>query len=113
MSSDRVSIRLRHIVENGDRIAKYIADHDAATFRADQMTRDAVERCLERIAEAVVQIGAETAGALHLPVPFNDVRSLGNRLRHEYARIDPNVIFDTARGDIPALRSAALRALEN
>ncbi|MGR6329047.1 HepT-like ribonuclease domain-containing protein [Sphingomonas sp. XXL09] len=113
MSSDRIRIRLRHIVQNGDRIAIYIAPHDAASFRADAMTRDAVERCLERIAEAIVQIGAEAVATLNLPVPFSDVRSLGNRLRHEYARIDPNIIFDTARSDIPPLRDAAQRALED
>ena len=113
MSFDRIESRLHHIVDNADRILVYLDGYDYDRFRADQLVADAVERCIERISEAVVQIGAETVAALGLLVPFNDVRSLGNRLRHEYSRIDPQIIYDTARTDIPALRDAAQRALEN
>ena len=113
MSFDRTESRLHHIVDNADRISVYLDGYDCDRFREDQLVADAVERCVERISEAVVQIGAETVAALGLPVPFNDVRSLGNRLRHGYSRIDPQITYDTARTDIPALRDAAQRALEN
>ncbi|WP_271299254.1 HepT-like ribonuclease domain-containing protein [Sphingomonas sp. CV7422] len=113
MSFDRIRSRLEHIVLYADRIAGYLDGYDFGRYRADVRTVDAVERCIERIAEAVVQIGAEPAAALGLPIPFNDVRSLGNRLRHDYSRIDPHVIYDTARRDIPALRDAAQRALDS
>jgi len=113
MSFDRIESRLQHIIDNADRISVYLDGYDYDRFRADQLVADAVERCIERISEAVVQIGAEAVAALALPVPFNDVRSLGNRLRHEYSRVDSQVIYDTARTDIPALRDAAQRALES
>ncbi len=43
--------------------------------------------------------------------PWTDIRSTGNRLRHAYDRIDPNVIWTTARHDVPALAADARRAL--
>lgn len=113
MFSDRVRVRLQDIIDNADWVDEYLDGFDVARFMADRRTRDAVERCLERIAEAVSQIGAETIAELDLPAPFSEVRGLGNRLRHEYRRIDRRVIYDTARCDLPPLREAARRALES
>lgn len=113
MSSDRVSTRLRDIVDNADWIAEYLDGYDLERFRQDRRTADAVERCLARISEAIVQIGPDEAIRVGIVLPWHDVRSLGNRLRHEYRRIDRSVIFETARNDIPPLRETALRALEH
>lgn len=113
MSSDRVRSRLEHIVEYSDHIAEYLTGYDLERFLGDRRTVDAVERCLERIAEALVQIGPEAIMAMNMAVPLNEVRGLGNRLRHEYRRVDKRLIFDTARNDIPPLRGSALRALDN
>ena len=112
MSSDRVRSRLEHVVEYSDHIAEYLMGYDFDRFLGDRRTVDAVERCLERIAEAIVQIGPETISAMNMAVPLHEVRGLGNRLRHEYRRIDKRLIYDTARDDVPALRAAALRALD-
>ena len=112
MSSERVRSRLEHIVEYSDHISEYLTGYDVDHFLADRRTVDAVERCLEKIAEAIVQIGAESIAALNIPVPLDEVRGLGKRLRHEDRRVDKHLIFDTARNDIPPLREAALRALE-
>lgn len=111
MSSDRVRLRLEHIVEYSDHIAEYLTGYDLDRFLADRKTVDAVERCLERVAEAIVQIGPDAIAAMKIPLPWNEIRGLGNRLRHEYRRIDRRLIFDIARNDIPPLRDSVLRAL--
>ena len=112
MSSDRTRIRLHDIVDNADWIAEYLGDADLEQFLRNRQAADAVERCIERIAEAIVQIGEVTSAEIGIAVPWHDVRNLGNRLRHEYRRIDRSVIYATARDDVPALRAAALRALD-
>jgi len=43
---------------------------------------------------------ASAGGRLH------DVRGLGNRIRHEYWRVDPALIWSIAVDDLPALRAA-------
>jgi len=55
---------LADIVENADRITRYLEGMDRAAFEGDGRTRDAVERCVERVCEAVYRLGAERAEAL-------------------------------------------------
>ena len=111
MFSERTRLRLYDIVENADRIAAYLEGYDAARFKVDLRTSDAVERCLEGITEALIQMGADEVRAIEPNLPFAEIKGLGNKLRHEYRRIEPSVIFATARDDIPPLRDAAARAL--
>ncbi len=112
MCSERTRARLEDIIDNVDRVASYIGSMTFAAYVEDGRTMDAVERCLERIAEAVVQIGEAEAERLGLGVPWRKVKGLGNKLRHEYRRINPRDIFDTAQDDLPPLREAALAALK-
>ena len=75
------------------------------------MARDAVERCIERITEASVRVGPERLARLAPDLPLHQVRGLGNILRHEYDRINPKLIWDTAKVDLPALRAGCEAAL--
>jgi uncharacterized protein with HEPN domain len=59
---------LADIVENAERIEGYLAGMDRAGFQADGRTRDAVERCVERVCEAVVRLG-DRAEALCQVIP--------------------------------------------
>ena len=87
---------LADIIENAERAAGYIAGMDRAAFEADGRTRDAVERCVERVCEAVYRLG-DQAEALMPGHSWGDIRGTGNRLRHAYDRIDPGVIWASAR----------------
>lgn len=109
--SDRVRTRLQDIVENADWISEDIAGLDAGSFQRNRSRADAVERCLQRITEAIIQIGDGPEADLCLDVPWAEIRSLGNRLRHDYRRIDRRIIFDIATREVPALREAALQVL--
>jgi len=83
---------------------------DRAAFEADGKTRDAVERCVERICEAVHRLG-DRAEALMPGHPWGDIRGTGNRLRHAYDRVDLGVIWVAACDEVPALAVDARRAL--
>lgn len=76
-----------------------------ASLRADPKTRDAVERCLERISEAAAKLGDE-AGELVPGQPWPEIRALGNRLRHEYDRIRVDRLWAIIVEDLPSLRLA-------
>ena len=101
---------LADIIENAERAAGYIAGMDRAAFEADGRTRDAVERCIERVCEAVYRL-ADQAEALMPGHPWGDIRGTGNRLRHAYDRISLDVIWAAVRHDLPALADDARRAL--
>ena len=57
MSSSRVPRRLKDIIENTEAIFSYTEGMNLADFEIDRKTYDAVERCLERISEAVTKLG--------------------------------------------------------
>lgn len=83
MSSDKPARRLLDIIENGQAISQYTKDMDATAFEENALVSDAVERCLERISEAVAKLGDQAA--MLLPTqPWHKIRAFGNILRHEY-----------------------------
>lgn len=111
MYSDRIRLRLEHIVENSDRIADYIAGMDFDAFSRHRMTIDAVERCLARITEASVRIGETAMNEIAPDVPMHVLRGFGNALRHDYDRIDLATIWATVNNDLRSLRAACEQAL--
>lgn len=98
------------IIENAEWVEGYIAGMDRQTFEQDGRTRDAVERCLERICEAAHRLG-ERAEELMPGQPWSDIRGMGNRLRHAYDRVSLDIVWNTARDHLPALAAEARRAL--
>ncbi len=65
---------------------------------------------MERVCEAAHRLG-ERAAELMPEQPWGDIRGMGNRLRHAYDRISLDVIWNTARNDLPGLAADARRAL--
>jgi uncharacterized protein with HEPN domain len=110
-SEERAREALEHVIENADLIGRYIEGIDFESFRADAMRRDAIERCLERIIEACVRIGQERLDRIIPGLLLHQVHGFGNRLRHEYDRINPEIVWRTATETVPALREACAKAL--
>ena len=98
------------IIENAERVKAYLAGLDRRAFEQDGRTRDAIERCLERICEAAHRLGQQ-AEVLMPGQPWGDIRGMGNRLRHAYDRIDLAIVWNTAQGRLPALVAEVRRAL--
>jgi uncharacterized protein with HEPN domain len=101
---------LHHIIENGERVARYLADLDREEFEQNEAMRDAVERCIERVCEAAYRLG-ERAEELMPGQPWSDIRGMGNRLRHAYDRVDVGIVWNTAQVRLPELTADARRAL--
>ncbi len=106
---------LADIIENAERIEHYLAGVDQAAFAGNGLLRDAVERCMERVCEAAHRLGDHAAALMpdQSPdqAPGDDIRGMGNRLRHAYDRISLDVIWNAARHDLPGLAVDARRAL--
>lgn len=79
-------------------------------FRDDPKTVAAVERKLQIISEAAIQLGP--AAESNWPeLPWREVRGIGNWLRHQYERIELSVLWNTIEQDLPPLKVVVLRAL--
>ncbi len=111
MPSRRTILRLQDIIDDADRISAFVDGMTLADFIADEKTILAVERLLQRITEAAVQIEPADAARIGAGLPVAAMRALGNRLRHEYRDIDRRIIFEIVRDEVPSLRAAATLAL--
>jgi uncharacterized protein with HEPN domain len=101
---------IEDILENIAKIESYVAGLSREMFEGDDRTRDAAERCLERICEAVFRLGARVE-QLMPGQPAGAIRGMGNRLRHAYDNVDLALVWGTIQDDLPTLKADAERAL--
>jgi uncharacterized protein with HEPN domain len=106
------SASLADIIYNIERIQNDLAGLDREAFGVDMLRRDAVERCLERICEAAFRLGGRAA-ELAPNQPWDDIRGMGNRLRHAYDRINLDILWNTIQDRLPSLKADAEQALRN
>lgn len=109
MPSEAPDQRLQDIIDNIDRIRDHLAGTIASSER-DAKTRDAVERCLERISGAAKKLGA-SAEEHHPQVPWRSIRGLGNVLCHEYDDVDDLTIDGVVAKHFGQLRAACVAEL--
>jgi len=110
-SPSKLARYLSQVIENIDYIEGYVEGFDEAAFLKDRKTRDAVERCLQRITEALGRVKKQKAEKLIPGLPWAGIQGLGNRLRHEYDAIDGRQIWSTVKNDLPALKEDCSEAL--
>jgi tryptophan synthase alpha chain len=67
----------------------------AGDLDSEKMLRLAIERTIEIVSEATRHI-PEGDRSKHPEIPWTKITSIGNKLRHEYDRLDADVIWDVA-----------------
>lgn len=110
MPSEKAPRWLQDIIDNAQAIFRYTKGMDFVDFDEDRKTYDAVERCLQRITEAVIRLG-DDAETLLPGQPWRRIRGFGNRLRHNYDGIEEDRLFEIVRTGLPSLCAAAEDAL--
>lgn len=77
---------------------------------ADPVYRNAIERCVSVISEALRHVPADVTDG-YPAVPWNKIRGIGNIIRHDYERIDPGVLHDIVLYELEPLEDACRRIL--
>ena len=75
-------------------------------FQADRVRRAATERALLTLSEAVRHLPDEVLSR-HPDLRWNDIRGMGNRLRHEYWIVDSKIVWEVVRNELDRLYDAA------
>jgi uncharacterized protein with HEPN domain len=110
LPSKNTILRLEDILENIGLIEEYTRDYSHQGFVLDRKTQDAVERCLLRISEAAKKL----EGSVDVIVPdqpWSAIRAVGNVLRHDYDRVDPEIIWRIVSNDLSSLKRAVEETL--
>ena len=111
MPTEKPAQRIYDILANIASIEAYTKDMSKDTFFCDRMAVDAVERCLERIAEAARKLGHQFDSSVPKDVDLHAIRQFGNVLRHNYDTVDTNIIWNVVEKELPKLK-AAFKTLE-
>ena len=74
-------------------------------FESDWLLRRGVERAIEIISEASRRLPPDVKD-MRPEIPWRDVATIGNILRHEYHSIASRIIWDVVQNDLPALKAA-------
>ena len=106
----RWKFRIRHILDAINTVQDYTTGMDYHAFRADQKTIDAVVRNFAVIGEAARHVPPDVQKT-HPEIPWTRMRAMRNLLVHDYDRVDPEVLFETVRRDLPQVLAALEKLL--
>lgn len=102
MSKRDASLLLQDMRESMQKIARYVAGMDRAAFLADDKTVDAVVRNVEIIGEASKQL-PEDFKARHPQMPWSQMAGMRNRIVHDYAGVDLELMWEVVTKSLPEL----------
>ena len=111
MAARSIRVRLTDIRDEIAGIRDLTKDATASSFAASWAMKRAVQHALLIISEAAKHIPDELK-AKQPAVPWHKVHGLGNLLRHEYRRIDPDILWSVVTDYLGPLDEAVAAMLE-
>lgn len=102
----RAADYLQHILDAIDRAVGYVSTADTlADFEMDGMAQDAVVRTLEVIGEAAVKLERVAPAMVEASghIPWKLMRTMRNKVIHDYFEVDVGVVWSTVKNDLPTL----------
>ena len=102
--------RILHMLEAAEDALRFVANRTRADLDGDRMLLRALFQCIEVIGEAASRTTPD--GRARIPnLPWQEIIKMRNILVHVYWGIDRNRVWDTVRGDLPALVTILQAAL--
>ena len=81
------------------------------SFRSDPIARRAAAYSIQTISEAVGRIPDEWLAEFPTE-PWAQIKGVGNRIRHEYFRLDDAILWEIVTADTPSLKAVLESMLE-
>ena len=104
-SIDRDRNIISHMLKYCDEVETAHDDfsHSKEKFMNSSTYRNAVTMPILQIGEVANHLSEEFKQQ-HKQIPWNEMRGIRNLMAHQYHSVDFDIIWDTSRIDIPALR---------
>ncbi len=110
MSTRDWTERVQDILDAIGEINTFTAGMEFDAFQDDFRTIRAVELNFIIIGEAAGHI-PDSVQTAHSAIPWSFMKALRNRLVHAYFDVDPQVLWDTIRNDLPPLAESLVQLL--
>ncbi len=100
---------LRFMRECAERAMNYAADHP--DWRRDDLVLDAIAKRVEQLAELAKYRLPRAQRADYPEIPWDVIAGMRDRLVHEYADLDVEILASIVEEDLPVVIQAIDRAL--
>ena len=90
--------------------------HDFLASQSGMVLFNSTCMCLQTIGETIRKVNDRTAGRLLAPypeIPWKQIIGMRNIISHEYLSIDPELVFDIVRTELPPLLHTLHRLLDD
>jgi uncharacterized protein with HEPN domain len=105
------STYLGDVLDAIKRIEDYLRGVSKDVFFKNLMMQDAVMHQIEIIGEASNNVSDEFQDQ-YLELPWMQMRAIRNKIVHDYRELNLDVIWDTAKNDLPALKTQIQKLLD-
>lgn len=96
------SIYLEDIIDSCEKILLYMEGITKQELQEDTLTQDAIIRNITVIGEATNKMSKDFIQK-HPELPIREAVTMRNKLIHDYSFVDCDILWDTAKKDIPQL----------
>lgn len=93
---------IKDILDNIEKINKFVEGMDFNHFKNDEKTIYAVTRSLEIIGEAVGCIPKEVKDKYE-KIPWKDIKNFRNQVVHKYWGVDLEIVWDIIENELESL----------
>ena len=102
-------VRLLHMIDAVENALGFVVGKQRGDLDSDRMLVFALVRAIEIIGEAATRVSLPTRAAA-IDIPWPQIVSMRNRLKHAYFEVDREIVWKTATEELPQLLPK-LRAL--
>lgn len=94
-----------------DVVARVLPE-DRAAFDANEMLQSHIYRHVMIVGEAMWRL-SQGLKDKHPEVPWRQIQGMRHILVHDYFRVDWDIVFSTAKDDLPELRSQIVELIDS
>lgn len=105
------TVAIRDCLAEIDILHRIAAGTTLATFKNDPIARRAAAYAIQTISEAVRHLPDDWL-ADYPTEPWGQIKGIGNRIRHEYFRLDDAILWEIVTTDIYALETVMKAMLD-
>ena len=105
-------VRLQHILDAIIEIETYSFNTDFSGFIKNSMMRFACIKQMEIIGEACNHVSDENKTKFSA-IEWSQLIGMGNVFVHEYFGVDPNLVWEIIKGDLPVLKEKIIGILNS
>ncbi len=91
-----------HMLDMASKVVEKTSSDSRAQFDADENLRLAVTHLLQVIGEAASHVSSDFRNQ-HNQIPWKAIIGMRQKVVHDYMNVDEDIVWDTARSEVPSL----------